>query len=76
MTEMQKQFEEWRLSIVANSNLKKNGEIYFDSDVHCDWQAWQASRAAVVVKLPDTHNDWLDKQVVQYAIEAEGLSYE
>lgn len=45
---MQKQFEEWRLSVVENSDLQKDGAVYFDHDVHSDWQAWQASRAALV----------------------------
>ena len=73
MTEMQRQLEEWCESIKLN---QASNHPHYDDVRETAWQAWQASRAAVVVKLPDTHNDWLDKQIVQYAIEVEGLRYE
>lgn len=78
MTEMQRQFEEWALS--QKWCINKTGDIYNNTYVGCSWQAWQeawtASRASIVVTLPETHNDWLDKQIVQHALQKEGISYE
>lgn len=74
MTESRKQFEEWALS--QKWCINKTGDIYNNTYVGCSWQAWQASRAAIVVTLPETHNDWLDKQIVQHALQQEGIRYE
>ena len=51
MTEMQRQFEEWAIS--QKWCINKTGDTYNNTYVGCSWQAWQASRAALVVKLPD-----------------------
>lgn len=77
MTESRKQFEEWAVKEDFDAAYGNHKESEYDSIfTQIAWESWQASRAAVVVKLPETHNDWLDKQVVQYAIEAEGLKHE
>ena len=73
---MQRQFEEWASSEGLPTTYLDKHKFYESHVTDVAWQAWQASRAVIVVKLPETHNDWLDKQVVQYAIEAEGLKHE
>ena len=77
MTEMQRQFEEWAKSVSHNMASSERADLpYLSYETQIAYEAWQASRAAIVVKLPETHNDWLDKQLVQYAIEAEGLKHD
>ena len=75
MTEMQSDFEDWLKEFRGDNPAKMPVSLEYMA-----WQAWQkawqASRAAIVVKLPEAHNGCLDKQVVQYAIEAEGLKHE
>ena len=51
MTEMQSDFEEWALGGYVLDRSKYGG--YLAEETSIAWQAWQASRAAVVVKLPD-----------------------
>lgn len=52
MTEMQKQFEEWLNG--EFDTVQVNGlQVYASFVVQRMWDAWQASRAALVVKLPD-----------------------
>ncbi len=62
-----------------------DGEIYGNRIVEGMWQAWQASRAAVVVELPPKWNDAThsNKQAwdcgiddARMAIEAQGLKCE
>lgn len=65
MTEMQKQFEDW----CGNKPLKTDkNEVGLYKYVSTDyaWQAWQASRAAIVVSLPD----WSEYDTPRQAIEA------
>lgn len=83
MTEMQRQFEEWAHDDSKGYKLKlwhlinKDGtKVYTNALTSYMWESWQASRAAIVVKLPETHNDWLDKQIVQHALQQEGIRYE
>lgn len=62
MTEMQKQFEEWaatdeglslKLSFPLLADNSVSSAVYASAQTRVAWQAWQASRAAIVVKLPD-----------------------
>lgn len=80
MTEMQKQFEEWAVS--KKWCIDKTGDTYNNTYVGCSWQAWQASRAAVVVKT-DTMKDssyeatgmvYLD--AVEQALDEAGVGHE
>lgn len=78
MTEMQKQFEEW-FKQAHTENVQKVDGKYVHGATERLWQAWQASRAAVVVKLPD----WDCYDTPRQAIEAceerlrdAGVSYE
>lgn len=63
--QMRKEFEDW-----FYNDLSDAAGLY-----HLAWQAWQASRAALVVVMPESHNDWLDKQIVEYALDQAGVSY-
>ncbi len=81
MTEMQKQFEEWAISVGKYVSTDEDGE-YNNHIVGYCWQAWQASRASVIVKT-DTMKDpsyeetgmvYLD--VVEQALGEEGIRYE
>ena len=74
MTEMQRQFEEWYSKEGLNVDalrLKK----------YACWQAWQASRAAIVVKLPDSvwsnlqDDEVMTSESVKRALDAAGVAY-
>ncbi|MFV7440804.1 hypothetical protein [Pseudomonas sp. 382] len=81
---MREQFEAWVLSEYPNQSLERfnplhgvtEGEYTGFTVQHC-WQAWQASREAVVVELPA---EWvtnvgtmLPPPGVRRAIEAQGV---
>lgn len=52
MTEMQRQFEEWLNG--EFDTVQVNGlPVYASFVVQRMWDAWQASRAAIAVKLPE-----------------------
>lgn len=78
MTEMQKQFEKWFKQSHTENVQKVDGE-YVHGATERLWQAWQASRAAIVVSLPD----WSEYDTPRQALEAcedrlndAGVSYE
>lgn len=48
MTEMQSDFEDWLKKFYGGSLTNMPAAIEYVA-----WQAWQASRAAIVVKLPE-----------------------
>lgn len=74
--------EETGVSLTA-IQLSRKDDSYSTSPLFYAWWAWQASRAAVVVELPDsfgamTHpcadkDEVMDPQEVRSAIEAQGL---
>lgn len=83
MTEMQKQFEEWARSVshnmVPGGNLDRS---YLSYETQIAYEAWVASRAAVVVKT-DTMKDpsyeatgmvYLD--AVEQVLDEAGIRYE
>lgn len=78
MTEMQKQFEEWAVS--QKWCVDKTGDVYNNTYVGCSWQAWQASRAAVVVKLPSVYviqgHRYVDESSVLDMLEEIGAKHE
>ena len=88
MTEMQKQFEGWlngEFDTVPVKGLTAEGmPVYASLIVQRMWDAWQASRAAVVVKLPVRfpENDDKDSAEVVYILDIleqlalAGVSYE
>lgn len=63
MTESRKQFEEWAVS--QKWCVDKTGDVYNNTYVGCSWQAWQASRAAVVVRLPDWDCYYTPRQAIE-----------
>lgn len=78
MKEMQKQFEEWFKQSHTENVQKVDGE-YVHGATERLWQAWQASRAAIVVKLPDIcslHPRLMLAKEVEKSIYKAGVSYE
>lgn len=78
MTESQRQFEEWFKQAHTENVQKVNGE-YVHGATERLWQAWQASRAAVVVKLPDLDCHDTSRQAIEACedrLKDAGVSYE
>ena len=50
MDKMREEFEVWMMSS-GKTNFSKIDDIYASSDTFFMWQAWQASRAALVVQF-------------------------
>lgn len=81
MTEMQKQFEEWARSVshnmVPGGNLDRS---YLSYETQIAYEAWVASRSAVVVKLPDWFVSGIDAAIyrddVIKALNEAGVDYE
>ena len=89
MTEMQKQFEEWAITTKDQFGLpfftmKNEQGKYVGHATEISWQAWQeawqASRAAVVVKLPESYFGGVDaaeyRDDVIEALGEAGVSYD
>lgn len=85
---MREQFEAWISSYIGSTWLGRNDhqmDEYIDENAQFMWEAWQVSREAVVVELPEVQSDMIDQvggeQEVRYypqmalitAIEAQGL---
>lgn len=73
-------FEKFAKGQFGAYRLGKIEGFYSCKEVQDSWFSWQAawaeSRCALIVTLPESHNDWLDKQVVQYALDVAGVRYE
>lgn len=86
MTEMQNQFEEWAKKKGHKMDRAPEPYNYDWASTECAWQAWQASRAAVVVKLPDvfdgspdnaTYYDYMYRKTeIEKALDDAGVDYE
>lgn len=86
MTEMQRQFEEWAVTTKDKFGLpfftiKDESGKYVDHATEISWQAWQASRAAIVVKLPNGFHDKYEQYVydcasLELSLDEAGVSYE
>jgi hypothetical protein len=83
---MQKQFEEWFKQAHTENVQKVDGE-YVHGATERLWQAWQASRAAVVVKLPKPEfRGWVSHETIEgykaaidevkYALDDAEVNYE
>lgn len=57
MDESRKQFEDWALKSGHNISLDVRGRYVF-SYTATAWVAWQASRAAIEIELPDAEDYW------------------
>ncbi|MDY1510707.1 hypothetical protein SOK29_25475 [Pseudomonas aeruginosa] len=62
MPDMREEFEAWVWDVYEETFwfdmnrefvLKRNGDEYFGNFLNDRWEAWQASRAALRVELPD-----------------------
>jgi len=67
--QMRKEFEEWFKKSHTGNVQQIDGE-YTHGATERLWQAWQASRAAIVVELPD----WSEYDTPRQAIDACGQS--
>lgn len=82
MTEMQKQFEEWAKSVSHNMASSERADLpYLSYETQIAYEAWQASRAAIVVKLPSFFSDRYESEIcftdeVEKSLDDEGVSYE
>ncbi|WKL69403.1 hypothetical protein Q1Z72_12380 [Pseudomonas qingdaonensis] len=83
---MREQFEAWHSAKSGweprHYDFYWNETYYEDEDFQCAWEAWQASREAVMVELPPKWNSetnsnmqWWDQGIedARMAIEAQGL---
>ena len=81
MTEMQSDFEDWLKEFRGDNPAKMPVSLEYMA-----WQAWQASRAAIVVKLPNlfdgspdnaTYYDYMyRKSEMEKALDDVGIDYE
>ena len=83
MTESQKQFEAWAARYHGAARIGVFGLIYSNDSVQHDWNVWQASRAAIVVELPEVegfnddgvYSTSVELRDVQEALDKAGVSY-
>ena len=87
MTESRKQFEKWAVTTKDKFGLpfftiKDESGKYVDHAAEISWQAWQASRAAIVVNLGSAQNTSFEEWQVYHEDEIKdelkrlGVSYE
>lgn len=81
MTEMQRQFEEWAAKEGYKMERAPKTWFYEWASTACAWRAWQASRAAPVVKLPSFFSDRYESEIcftdeVEKSLDEAGVSYE
>lgn len=73
-------FEVWAKSHYGSMRLGCVQGFYSNELVQDSWFVWQEawinSRRDLVVALPDSRDNFLDKQVVQHALSQEGIRYE
>jgi len=71
---MREEFEVWAEG--QNVSIMRDGETYYHHTSHHMWYAWQASRSALVVELPNSADgvtDYENKTVA--ALTAAGITY-
>jgi hypothetical protein len=68
--QMRKEFEEFAARKHGALAIGRVGDYYSCDNVRNDWIVWQASRAAIVVELPD----WSEYDTPRQAIDACGQS--
>lgn len=81
MDKMREEFEVWVKSVGGLTIKEDDGEYSFQH-TRFAWQSWQASRAALCVKLPTIHKlavvsePLMDADEVKIALEDAGVRYE
>lgn len=73
MDKMREEFEAWAIS--QKWCVDMAGGIYINTYVGCAWQAWQASRKALVVELPEEECETMHAGAVCAALDAAGVAY-
>ena len=87
MSSSREQFEEWQLAtycggVARLQRCSNDPNTYYFSDVQLKWKTWQASRAALLIELPETEyygDSWsgayaLPTEETRDAIEAAGVT--
>ena len=80
MTDLRAEFESWILAQGRDAGKYEDGEYYVPA-VERQWEAWQASRAALKVELPELyecswgHGFYYEDDIKQMLDKA-GISYE
>lgn len=72
-------YDDWAGAPIATAHLYRIGDTYSSPKISAAWVHWQASRAAVVVELPESRSAtdaWDYKEMTVEAIEAAGLKVE
>lgn len=78
---MREEFEAWARSELMSISVNYSGKYIF-SATSAAWQAWQASRADLVVKMPVSYSpqfqdSWvMDQEDIENALKDAGVSYE
>lgn len=72
------EFEIWAEENLGLRNRRMSNNEYQSFGMYCAWESWQASRAALVIELPqaDTNIDYhgyISRQEAAEAIESLGL---
>jgi hypothetical protein len=79
MTQSQKEFEVWAESKGYKLEKCKNHSYYRSASTSSAWQTWQASRAALVVELPDYEvlewGEFYYKHTIEEALDKAGVKY-
>lgn len=74
------EFEKWAKWHFGVMRLGCVDGFYSNESVQESWfvwqEAWAGSRRDLVVILPESKDNFLDKQVVQHALNQEGIRYE
>ena len=76
--QMRKEFEDWinKSAVFKNSEWLESVGRYNYTSTQIMWEAWQASRQALVVELPRVTGDAVyDAQEVHDALDKAGVAY-
>ena len=72
------EFEAWakseQISIEVFAEDEQNAGEYYFLEAHCAWKAWQASRAALAVELPEKAA-LMSASSVYAALDGAGVGY-
>lgn len=83
MDKMREEFEKWAVNVYGTARLGFAAGFYSRDEVQWAWQAWQASRKALVVELPVAFPVCDDKDSAEVyfaddihkALDAAGVAY-
>lgn len=74
MDKMREEFEAWALEVHGYSGGVTHCGSYYTSKIDALWEAWQASRAALCVELPDESATFWHQDVCK-ALDVVGVNH-